>query len=135
MSEENQDSPIKSRTTWMRGLYMLLFTFIIQLVEVVLVVVILLQFLIKLFTGKLNRRMQILGQRLSTYAYEILHYLTFNRDSRPYPFDRWPMGEPKPTKRSDRPAAESKAPEQPVADPADATFESIESDDESADHK
>ena len=117
----------------MRGLYMLLFAFIFYVVGVVLLIVILLQLLIKLLTGKLNRRMQILGQRLSSYAYEILHYLTSNRENRPYPFDRWPMGEPKPIKRRDRPAAESQTDEQPLADPVDATFEAAEPDDKSAD--
>lgn len=106
MNEEKENSPLKSRATWLRGLYMLLFILIINIVEVVLVVVLLLQFVLKLFTGNLNRRLQILGQRLSTYVYQILHYLTFNREERPYPFGRWPMGEPKPTKRSERPVAE-----------------------------
>jgi hypothetical protein len=36
-----------------------------------------------------------LGQALATYTYQIIRYLTFNTEERPFPFDSdWPAGPP-----------------------------------------
>ncbi len=90
---------IKQQSTWLRALYMSLFAVFYGLAEILLFVVIVLQFLLKLFTNKTNARLLKLGQSLATYIYLIIQFLTFNRDSYPYPFDSWPKGEPPVTKK------------------------------------
>ncbi len=95
---------LKSHSTWMRGLYMLLYLIFARIAELVLMVVIVFQFLLKLFTGDTNERLLKLGQGLSTYIYQTLQYLTFNSEYQPYPFGAWPKGEPKPAKLSDQSA-------------------------------
>jgi len=97
---------LKSQSTWMRGLYMLLYLVFARIAELVLMVVIVFQFLLKLFTGDTNDRLLKLGQGLSTYIYQTLQYLTFNSEYQPYPFGAWPKGEPKPAKLSDQGAAD-----------------------------
>lgn len=89
---------LKSQSTWMRGLYMLLYIIFSRIAELVLGVVILFQFLLKLFTGETNDRLLKLGQGLSTYIYQIFQYLTFNSEYQPYPFGAWPKGEPRPAR-------------------------------------
>ena len=84
---------LKSTNTWMRGLYMLLYIIFSRIAELVLGVVILFQFLLKLFTGETNDRLLKLGQGLSTYVYQCLQYLSFNTEYQPYPFGAWPKGE------------------------------------------
>ena len=86
---------LKQQSTWMRGLYMLLFAFFYTIAETVLFAVIVFQFLFKLFTGDTNDRLLKLGQSLATYAYQVLKFLSFNSDHHPYPFGAWPRGEPK----------------------------------------
>ena len=71
---------LTEKSLWLRALYMLLFIFIFWLVEVVLIAVVILQFLLKLFTGNSNRYLLEFGRDLSRYAYQIFLYLTFNRD-------------------------------------------------------
>jgi len=85
---------LRNRTTWWRALYMLLFTVIYGIAEVVIATVVLFQLLSVLFTGCTNERLLTLGQNLSTYVYQILLFLTFNSDERPYPFGDWPDGPP-----------------------------------------
>ena len=97
---------LKSQSTWMRGLYMLLYLVFARIAELVLIVVIVFQFLLKLFTGDTNDRLLKLGQGLSTYIYQTLQFLTFNSEYQPYPFGAWPKGEPKPAKLSDQGAAD-----------------------------
>lgn len=97
---------LKSHSTWMRGLYMLLYLVFARIAELVLMVVIVFQFLLKLFTGDTNDRLLKLGQGLSTYIYQTLQFLTFNSEYQPYPFGAWPKGEPKPAKLSDQGAVD-----------------------------
>jgi len=101
MSDEIKEN-LKSQSTWTRGLYMLLYLIFARIAELVLIVVIVFQFLLKLFTGDTNERLLKLGQGLSTYVYQTLQYLTFNSEYQPYPFGAWPKGEPKPAKLSDQ---------------------------------
>ena len=93
---------LKSQSTWVRGLYMLLYVLFSRIAELVLAAVIVFQFLLKLFTGETNDRLLKLGQSLSTYVYQTFQFLTFNSEYHPYPFGAWPKGEPKPAKLTDQ---------------------------------
>ena len=99
MSNDVKDN-LKSQSTWMRVLYVLIYAIFYTIAEVVLFAVIVFQFLLKLFTAETNERLCKLGQSLSTYIYQILQYMTFNSDYQPYPFGAWPKGEPKAAKLS-----------------------------------
>jgi hypothetical protein len=86
---------VKRRSTWLRLLFMIVMWVLFQVAEFVAGVVIVIQFLWVLFTGKSNAGLVEFGQSLSTYAYQVLAYLTFNTEQRPFPFDlRWPQGPP-----------------------------------------
>jgi len=85
---------LKARKTWLRGLYIIMFSVFYSIAEVVVFAVVLFQFLLALFTAQTNQRLLKLGQGLSTYAYQILMYITFNSDHQPYPFGAWPKGPP-----------------------------------------
>ena len=101
MSDDVKEN-LKDQSTWKRGLYMLLYIIFSRIAEIVLGVVILFQFLLKLFTGETNDRLLKLGQQLSTYLYQVFQFLTFNTEYHPYPFGAWPKGEPKPAKITDQ---------------------------------
>ncbi len=97
MSSEVKEN-LKSQSTWMRGLYMLIFAVFYTIAEIVLFAVIIFQFLLKLFTAETNERLLKLSQGISTYIYQILQFLSFNSEYQPYPFGAWPKGEPKSAK-------------------------------------
>ena len=84
---------IKQPSTWIRGLYMLLFALFYSIAEIVLFAVVVIQFFFELFTGQTNPRLLMLGQSIATYIYQIIQYLTFNSDYQSYPFGPWPKGE------------------------------------------
>lgn len=86
---------LRQQSTWMRGLYMLLFAIFYNIAELVLVAVVVFQFLLNLFTGSTNPRLLKLGQGIATYIYQVMQYLSYNSDYQPYPFGAWPKGEPK----------------------------------------
>ena len=92
--DEQLKQHLTARDTWLRGFYIVLFTVIYTVAEIILVAVVVFQFLATLITGARNERLVTLGQSLSTFVYQILRYVTFNSDIRPYPFSAWPKGEP-----------------------------------------
>ena len=92
---DNVKDNLKSSDTWTRILYIFLFIIFYSIAEVVITAVVAFQLLLVLFTGSKNERLLKLGQSLSTYVYQVMSYLTFNSDYKPYPFGAWPKGEPK----------------------------------------
>lgn len=82
---------LKSRATWTRLLFMLICYVLVSLAGLVGSVVVVLGFLMVLFTGEVNRELREVGQSLATYIYQNIRYLTFNTDDRPFPFgNEWP---------------------------------------------
>jgi hypothetical protein len=80
--EEN----IRSRSTWLRLLFMIAFYAIGTVTTAVLSVVVVLGFLWVLFTGEKNDQLQQAGQVIAGYLYDIVRYLTFNTEDKPFPF-------------------------------------------------
>lgn len=82
---------LKSRATWLRLLFMCIFGLLGSLASLVVSVVVVLGFLMVLFTGEVNRELRELGQGIASYLYQIVRYLTFNTDDKPFPFgESWP---------------------------------------------
>lgn len=81
---------LKSRSTWLRLVFMLLFALIFYVSEFVMFAVAALQFLWKLFTGEANERLTVFGANLAEFIRRIVLFLTFNSDEMPFPFTDWP---------------------------------------------
>jgi len=81
---------ITEHSTWVRVIYMLVFFVIYSVAEFVLFAVVIFQFLSRLLTAKLNKKLLKFGAELSLFAYEILLFLTYNSESKPFPFSEWP---------------------------------------------
>ena len=87
----SMEDHIKSKSTWLRLFFMLVFFALYFVSRIVVFAVVTVQFFWLLFTGSLNEQLRSLGQSLATYTYEIVRFLTFNSDVRPFPFDApWP---------------------------------------------
>jgi hypothetical protein len=87
----NLERNLRTRSTWMRLLFMIVIAICHELARLVGAVIVLLQFLHVLFTGKPNERLKDAGLSLAQYVYQVVEYLTFNTEVRPFPFDAdWP---------------------------------------------
>jgi len=87
--EEN----LKSRATWTRLLFMVIACVLISIASFVGSFVVILGFLWLLFTGEVNQQIRQVGQSIAAYVYEIIRYLTFNTEQRPFPMGGdWPSG-------------------------------------------
>jgi len=90
MEETVNKESVKTKETWIRGVYILIFVFAYSVAEIVMGAVVLLQFLSVLFTSEKNEKLLLLGQDVSYYIYQVMRYLTFNSDDKPFPFSDWP---------------------------------------------
>ena len=78
---------------WRRALFMVLFAVLYGVAEFVLGVVVIVQFVIVLFTGSANEQLLRLGSSLSIYVYQVFRFLTFTGDEQPFPLSVWPVDE------------------------------------------
>lgn len=87
--KEKMQMSHKAKERLLRGIFMLLFLLIMSAARLVIYFVITIQFII-LFFDKPNKQLLKLGKSLSIYSYQIMLFLTYNSDIRPYPFTPWP---------------------------------------------
>ncbi len=88
--EEN----LKSRATWIRLAFMAISALLLSVTSLVGSIVVVLGFFWVLFTGEVNRQIQQVGQSIAAYVYELIRYLTFNTDEKPFPMGGdWPSGD------------------------------------------
>jgi len=106
---------VKDTNVWIRLLFMLLFSIIYSVAEVVIAVVVFFQFLHVLFTGKKNEKVLSLGSQLSSFAYQVFSYLTYNSEVKPFPFTDWPSDRLLAEKQEEEKAARRRAPARKAA--------------------
>ena len=73
-----------------RLIYSLLFLIIFALVETIVQITVLFQFIHLFFIRRENDAVRDATNKLSTYAYKVLRYLTMNERQCPFPFADWP---------------------------------------------
>ena len=79
-----------SKAIWMRGLIMLLFIICFGLVQSVLYVIALIQFVWMLVTGERNAFIAEFGRSLATWLGDTARFLTAETEEKPFPWKAWP---------------------------------------------
>lgn len=83
----------EGKAGWFRILFTALFWVIFHLSQFVLAVVVVAQCAFTLITNKPNAQLLAFGDSMSRYVHEILRYVTFNTDRRPFPFEEFPKSD------------------------------------------
>ena len=87
----NLEKNVREKNTWLRLLFMIVMTVAWSIAVFITCAVVVVNFFYVLLTGKTNSRLTEFGQSLSTYLYQIVRFMTFNTESRPFPMDEeWP---------------------------------------------
>lgn len=90
MAEQEQlKQNLQNPNQWRRILYMLLFWIILYLVMMVSGALILIQVLFALITGSDNENLRKFAAGLIKYINQLLSFLTYNENRRPFPFAAW----------------------------------------------
>ncbi len=124
--EQNFKENMGHKDTWIRLVFMLLFAVAFYVTSGIVVAVVVFQFLSKLVTGKANDRLREFGQNIGLYLRDIVAYLTYHTEEKPFPFAAWPTGGKSAPAKPKRPKGRGKieaAPASPEPEPGpdDAT--------------
>ena len=80
-----------SRTdTWIRALFMVIYGVIFCILCGIIGLLVLIQFITKVITGQLIDDLSEFSPKLTDYALQILIFLTFQSDDKPWPFTSTP---------------------------------------------
>ncbi len=90
MDNEQLKSNLTSSKHWLRLVFMLLFAAVLQLASLVMWVLVAVQFVFSLITGEDNQHLRRFGHSLSTYIYDVLKFLCYSSEEKPFPFADWP---------------------------------------------
>jgi hypothetical protein len=82
---------LKKPSAWLRILFMAGFVVALYVSGMILLVLMLVQILFSLLTGDDNPNLRRLGGSLAAYVAEILAFLTYNTQQKPFPFLPFPL--------------------------------------------
>ncbi len=77
---------------WVRLLYMVVIFVCYSISKMIVAAIAVFQIVMFVFTRNINPSLCVFGQNLSTYHYQVIRFLTFNTETRPFPFSDWPHG-------------------------------------------
>ncbi len=89
MAEDLKET-VSATESWKRLAFMLLFCVAFNVAVAVVIVMVVAQFLLKLFTAEVNPRLQEAGGEFGAYLRQIVEFLTYRSEVMPYPFAAWP---------------------------------------------
>jgi hypothetical protein len=79
-----------TKNKWIRFLFMVLFLAIMLIAKFIIWCVVAFQFIAVLFTNNTNQKLLEFSKSLNYYFYQILKFLTYSTEVKPYPFSSWP---------------------------------------------
>jgi hypothetical protein len=104
---ENEQNPITNVDTWLRLAYMLFIGLLATLARYIILVLSSIQFIFVLVTGKDHRNLRKIGLGLANWSLQAYEFLSFNTETKPYPFTDWPVSE-----KEEKPRLPGEYPEQ-----------------------
>ena len=81
---------LRNVDSWLRGLFIVIFAVIFYFLVGIIWLLVIFQFLTTVITGKLNNQLENFSGVLTDYALQILDYVTYQSDLKPFPFSPLP---------------------------------------------
>jgi len=88
------EEPSKRKSTWMRGLFMLILLLLTNLAGTVLAVIALIQFIWLLATGEKNNDLSRFGRGFGRWFSQVVAFQTCETEEKPFPWKGWPSDKP-----------------------------------------
>jgi len=109
--DQDMKERLRSKDRWLRILYMLIFAVVNYFLQILVWIIAGVQFILDAIVNKPNKNLLHFGDGLSRFSYQILEFLTYNTEEKPFPFSPWPTSskEKKAAKvKKSKPAGKSK---------------------------
>ncbi len=91
---------LKSETFWIRLVFMVLFALVVELAAPLLIILVVIQFVYRLFNDNNQTEIYEFSRSLSEFIYQIYRFLTYQTETKPFPFSDWPKHESTPLQDS-----------------------------------
>ena len=91
--ENNWKDSLKSESFWLRSLFMLLFIVVYRIVDLVVLLVTISQWVYVLLTGDANASLSRFARGLANYVSQIIRFLSYSTEEKPFPFSDWPTAD------------------------------------------
>jgi hypothetical protein len=89
MTDEPQVTPSRKQVA-IRLLYTLLYVAIFELVKTIVLLITLFEYFFLLITLQHHEPARTFANKVATYGYRVMRYLTLNENQRPFPFTDFP---------------------------------------------
>jgi hypothetical protein len=108
---------LREPSVWLRVLFMLAFAILLYVIIVpVIFVLAIAQALFSILGGDSNANLERFGHALSKYMYQLIQFLTYNSDEKPFPFSDFPSSDDwEPRKKSAKGQANPAARKNPAS--------------------
>lgn len=106
MNQEEIKSNLLDIDQWIRILFMVGFAFAAWFVLLGLLILVVVQTLISLISGEPNHNLQKAGYVFSCWLHEIIQFLVYNTNDKPFPFAEFPTADTA-TTATRKPAADA----------------------------
>jgi predicted membrane protein len=73
-----------------RLLFTILFLIVFEIIKTIVQVTVIFQYIYLFITKKHNEPVREFSNKVSTYAYKVLRYMTLNENIKPFPFTEFP---------------------------------------------
>lgn len=109
---DHSNRSVERESLILRVVWMLVFFFAWQLAELVLLLVVVLQLVLRLLRGQPDASLQGFGDSLSQYIAQIGRFGTFNTEHKPWPLSEWPTPRPADLQAAPQPPVQPEPPRQ-----------------------
>ncbi len=90
VNQEQIKANMLSMTFWTRVLFMLIFVLVLWALSLALMVICIVQTVIVLITSEINEQLQKLGAVAAVYLGQIVSFMVFATEDKPFPFSPFP---------------------------------------------
>ena len=94
--QDAQETTVSRKDILIRLLYTILYLFAFEIIKLIIQLIVLFQYIYLFITLSHSDRVRNFSNKLCTYTYDIMRYLTLNKNQRSFPFSDFPpvMEEP-----------------------------------------
>lgn len=85
-----EELTLSRKNILIRFLYTLLYFVVFEIIKLIVQVAVLFQYIFLLVTIDYNKPVRHISNKLATYTYDVIRYLTLNKNLRPFPFNDFP---------------------------------------------
>lgn len=90
MTDKDKKQNPPGSEIWLRGGFILIYALIFGISKIIIWSLVLFQFISLLITKETNTQLSLFSKSLSVFVYQLLQYVMFNSDEKPFPFSPWP---------------------------------------------